>query len=123
MHKCVMGQAIYGHWQTAPTEVLDGQVDNFCHVPLQDGGTQLALYRSLLGLRAALLLLVEYAHTPSSCKQGGVFIRHSEMRLHSVSGEPPFHPGSRGLRLGVNDKLAVGHGTRLPRAYRMNRQS
>ena len=84
-------------------------------------------------MRAALLLLVEYAHTPWACarddhcsqnrtsvlptppspllylekehfghlligshlqlsvvpQQGGVFIRHSDVRLHSVGGELP----------------------------------
>ena len=125
-------------------------------------GTQLALYRSLLSLRAALLLLVEYAHTPWSCarleyqftcpsfispllhlekepfghiligsdirpsvvpQQGGVFIRHPEMRLHSVSGESPLLYGSQVLHLGVNDKFAVGHGIWPPIDYRVNPQS
>ena len=34
------------------------------------GDTQLALYRSLLSMSAALLLLVEYAHTPMVMCQG-----------------------------------------------------
>ena len=40
---------MYGHWRTAPTGVLDGQADSLCHIPLQGGGTQLALFQELAG--------------------------------------------------------------------------
>ena len=75
---------MYRHWQTDLTGVLVGQVNNLCHVTLQDGGTQLALDSSLLGLRTALLLLVEYAHTP--CVPGLT----TAVRIERQFARPPF---------------------------------
>ena len=55
------------------------------YIPLQGVGTHLALYRSLLGLRATLLLLVEYAHTPWSCARDD----HCGQDRTSVCPTPP----------------------------------
>ena len=61
---------MYGHGQTAPSGVLDGQVDSLCHILLQGGGTQLAPYQEAAGLKAALMLSVKHAYPHTVVCQG-----------------------------------------------------
>ena len=61
---------MYGHRQTAPTGVLDGQVDSLCHIPLQGRGLQLALYQELAGPQGSIVAVGVACSLPMVMYQG-----------------------------------------------------